>query len=205
MRFGPLCLLLAATGLAFGQEPAPATDKAAHTLMQNTLVQSERWLLEMFIQTGRDVPVSVLEEFQRLDGALQESYFRDLAQRSAMLLFVTREEVRLAEERRNAAENTRKMLLQSSADRRRERLRRAAITVFWSSLGTALAGFAGSYGCWYLSGHLDQRYLGSFSPREAALYKAWSELLQSFSYLSAGVGAAGVTVALPAFAAMSHR
>ena len=68
--------------------------------MQDTLVEAERWLLEYFVQPGTDVPSVVLKDFEKLDTAVQESYFRDLAQRSGMLLFVTREEVRLVQERR---------------------------------------------------------------------------------------------------------
>jgi hypothetical protein len=228
-----LCLLLAVGGIAAGQEaqeetpqeeapqeetpqapaappeaspaqPGSATDKAAHALMQDTLLQAERWLLEMFVQPGTDVPTIVLQDFEKLDTAMQESYFRDLAQRSGMLVFVTREEVRLVQERRKATENAQRLLFESRMDRRRERKRRATVTVFWASLGTALAGFAGSYGCWYLSQHLDQVYQ-SATIEKAPLLKAWSELLQNVSYASAGVGAVGVTIALPALAKMRQR
>jgi hypothetical protein len=181
-----------------------ATDKAAHALMQDTLVEAERWLLEYFVQPGTDVPSVVLKDFEKLDSAVQESYFRDLAQRSGMLLFVTREEVRLVQERRKAAETAQRLLRESLVDRRRERRRRTTATLFWTSLGTAIAGFAGSYGCWYLSDYLDQRYLSSVGD-QAALFHAWSKLLQSASYASAGVGALGITIALPALAGMRSR
>jgi hypothetical protein len=233
MRAWLLWLLLAVGGIAAGQQaqeapgeapqapaaqPAPgeapatppaspgsATDKAAHALMQDTLLQAERWLLEMFVQPGIDVPNLILSDFEKFDAALQESYFRDLAQRSGMLLFVTREEVRLVQERRQSAENAQKLLAQSLADRRQERKRRGTATIFWASLGTALAGFVGSYGCWYLAQHLDQVYMGSTSGDKAALLKAWSDLLQGASYASAGVGAVGVTIALPALARLRQR
>ena len=217
MRAWVLWLLLAAGGIAAGQEaqeegpatsppePGSTTDKAAHALMQDTLLQAERWLLEMFVQPGTDVPTLVLQDFQKLDTAIQESYFRDLAQRSGMLVFVTREEVRLMQERRQAAENAQRLLLESRMDRRQERKRRTTATVFWVSLGTALAGFAGSYGCWYLSEHLDRVYQGTTSGDKAALLKAWSGLLQNVSYASAGVGAVGITIALPALAKMRSR
>ncbi len=217
MRAWVLGLLLAVGGIAAGQEaqeqapaespppPGSAEDKAAHALMQDTLVQAERWLLEMFVQPGTDVPSLVLQDFEKLDTAVQESYFRDLAQRSGMLVFVTREEVRLVQERRKATENAQRLLLESRMDRSRERKRRATATVFWASLGTALAGFAGSFGCWYLSDYLDQRYLSTPSPSQAALFKAWSGLLQNASYASAGVGAVGITIALPALARMRQR
>jgi hypothetical protein len=218
-----LGLLLVAGGIAWAQQakeaqevvpgaapaaeaaPLSTTDRAAHALMQDTIVEAERWLLEMFVQPGTDVPALVLKDFEKLDAAVQESYFRDLAQRSGMLLFVTREEVRLVQERRKAAENAQRLLRESLADRRLERRRRTTSTLFWASLGTAIAGFAGSYGCWYLSEHLDQRYLETASPEKAALYKAWSGVLQNASYLSAGVGAVGVTIALPALAGMRRR
>jgi hypothetical protein len=151
------------------------------------------------------VPTLVLQDFEKLDAAIQESYFRDLAQRSGMLVFVTREEVGLMQERRKATENAQRLLLESRTDLRRQRKRRATATVFWASLGTALAGFAGSYGCWYLSQHLDQVYQGTTSSDKAALLRAWSKLLQSASYASAGVGAVGVTIALPALAGMRQR
>jgi hypothetical protein len=175
--------------------------------MQDTLAEAERWLLEMFIQPGTDVPTLVLKDFEKFDAALQESYFRDLAQRSGMLLFVTREEVRLVQERRQAAETAQRLLRESLVDRRRERRRRATATLFWTSLSTALIGFVGSYGCWYLSDYLDQRYTsdGSLSPDQAALLRAWSKLLQNASYASAGVGAVGITLALPALAGMRPR
>jgi hypothetical protein len=175
--------------------------------MQDTLVEAERWLLEMFVQPGTDVPMLVLQDFEKLDAAVQESYFRDLAQRSGMLLFLTREEVRLVQERRRAAETTQKLLRESLVDRRRERRRRTTATVFWTSLGTALVGFAGSYGCWYLAEHLDQRYTSdaSLTNEQAALLRAWSKVLQSASYASAGIGAVGVTIALPALAGMRQR
>jgi hypothetical protein len=211
VRAWALCLLLAVAGVAAGQEaqepqePPSTTDKAAHALMRDTLLQAELWLLEDFVQPGKDVPTVVLKELERLDTAVQDSYFRDLAQRSGMLIFVTREESRLAQERRSASVNAQKLLLQSLEDRKRERKRRATATVFWTSLGTALAGFAGSYGCWCLSEHLDRRYLSTPSPGKAALYKAWSDLLEGVSYLSAGVGAVGVTIALPALAGMRQR
>jgi hypothetical protein len=211
MRAWVLYLLLISAGIAGAQEAAPpapevsATDRAAHALMQDTLAQAERWLLEMFVQPGTDVPMVVLQDFEKLDAAVQESYFRDLAQRSGMLLFLTREEVRLVQERRRAAETTQKLLRESLVDRRRERRRRTTATVFWTSLGTALVGFAGSYGCWYLSEHLDQLYLTTPSPEKAALYEAWSNLLESASYASAGIGAVGITIALPALAGMRSR
>jgi hypothetical protein len=194
-----LCLLLAVGRIAAGQEtqedvpaasppqPASVADRAAHALMQDTLVQAERWLLEMFVQPGTDVPALVLSDFEKLDAAIQESSFRDLAQRSGMLLFVTREQVRLVQERRKAAETARKLLSQSMADRRHERRRRATASLFWASLGTALAGFAGSFGCWYASERLG------------------SDALQTASYASAGVGAVGMAVALPALAGLATR
>lgn len=211
MRAWAFCLLLTVSGMAVGQEAqepqeaASTTDKAAHALMRDTLLQAELWLLEDFVQPGKDVPVVVLNELELLDTAVQGSYFRDLAQRSGMLVFLTREEARLAQERRRAAENAQKLLLQSNADSKRGRRRRTTATVFWTSLGTALVGFAGSYGCWYLSGHLDQRYLSTSSPHKAALYKAWSDVLEGVSYFGAGVGAVGITIALPALAAMRQR
>jgi hypothetical protein len=217
VRAWVLGLLLVSGGMAAAQqaqEPVPAapptpeisaTDKAAHALMQDTLVEAERWLLEFFIQPGTDVPSVVLKDFEKLDTAVQESYFRDLAQRSGMLLFVTREEVRLVQERRKAAETTQRLLRESLVDRRRERRRRTTATLFWTSLGTAIAGFAGSYGCWYLSDYLDQRYLATASPQQAALLKAWSDVLQNASYASAGIGAVGITIALPALAGMRSR
>ncbi len=224
MRPWMLGLLLAAGGIAAAQQvqeaapeaapggtpasevpPLSSTDRAAHALMQDTIVEAERWLLEMFVQPGTDVPSLVLKDFEKLDAAVQESYFRDLAQRSGMLLFVTQEEVRMVQERRKAAETAQKLLRESLVDRRKERRRRTTSTLFWTSLGTAIAGFAGSYGCWYLSEHLDQRYLETASPEKAALYKAWSGVLQNASYLSAGVGAVGITIALPALAGMRKR
>ncbi len=217
MRAWLLGLLLAVSGIAAGQEaqeqapaaspaePASATDKAAHALMQDTLLQAEQWLLDNFVKPGTDVPALVLSDFQKLDTALQDSYFRDLAQRSGMLVFVTREEVRSVQERRKAEENAQRLLLESRMDRKQDRKRRTTATVFWASLGTALAGFAGSYGCWYLSQHLDKLYLSTPSPSQAAQYKAWSGLLQNASYVSAGVGAVGVTIALPALARMRQR
>ena len=216
MRAWVLGLLLASGVIAAAQQAqeapaAPAvpevtaTDKAAHALMQDTLVEAERWLLEFFVQPGTDVPSVVLKDFEKLDTAVQESYFRDLAQRSGMLLFVTREEVRLVQERRKAAETTQRLLRESLVNRRRERRRRTTATLFWTSLGTAIAGFAGSYGCWYLSDYLDQRYLSTASSQQAALFKAWSELLQSASYASAGIGVVGITIALPALAGMRSR
>lgn len=214
MRAWLLGLLLASSGILPAQTleapAAPAvpdvsaTDKAAHALMQDTLVEAERWLLEYFVQPGTDVPSVVLKDFEKLDSAVQESYFRDLAQRSGMLLFVTREEVRLVQERRKAAETAQRLLRESLVDRRRERRRRTTATLFWTSLGTAIAGFAGSYGCWYLSDYLDQRYLSSVGD-QAALFHAWSKLLQSASYASAGIGAVGITIALPALAGMRSR
>jgi len=214
MRAWVLCLLLTVGGIVAAQEaqdaapatpPAPgevsATDRAAHALMQDTLVQAERWLLEMFVQPGTDVPMVVLQDFEKLDAAVQDSYSRDLAQRSGMLVFLTREEVRLVQERRRAAETAQKLLRESLVDRRRERRRRTTATLFWTSLGTALVGFAGSYGCWYLSDYLDQRYQKTLSSDQAA----WSNLLESASYASAGVGAVGITIALPALAGMRQR
>ena len=190
MRARVLFLLLAAGGIAAGQEAQeapPATDRVAHALMQDTLVQAERWLLEMFVQPGTDVPTLVLKDFEKLDAAVQESSFRDLAQRSGMLVFVTREEVRLVQERRRAAETAHRLLRESQLDRRRERRRRTTATLFWASLGTALAGFAGSFGCWFASEHLE------------------SDALETASYASAGIGAVGITIALPALAGMRPR
>jgi hypothetical protein len=202
-----LCLLLASGGIAGAQEAAPpATDKVAYALMQDTLLQAERWMLEMFIQPGKDVPTVVLQELEKLDGAVQASYFRDLAQRSGMLLFLTREEVRLVQERRQAAEISKKLLRESKDDRRRDRRRHTTATLFWASLGTAAVSFAGSYGCWYAAERLDQLYLDPSTPyQKVPLYRAWSKLLQSASYGAAGIGAVGVTIALPALAGLRPR
>jgi hypothetical protein len=204
-----LCLLLALGGLAGAQEappPAAATDKVAYALMQDTLLQAERWMLEMFIQPGKDVPVVVLQELEKLDAAVQASYFRDLAQRSGMLVFLTREEVRLVQERRRAPEISRNLLRESKEDRRRDRRRRTTATLFWASLGTAAVSFAGSYGCWYLSEHLDNLYLDASTPPEKIpLYRAWSKLLQGASYGAAGIGTVGITIALPALAGLRPR
>ena len=206
MRLPVLCLLLAACALAGAQEASPPpTDKVAYAFMQDTLLQAERWLLEMFIQPGKDVPAAVLQELENLDAAVQASYFRDLAQRSGMLLFLTREEVRLAQERRQAATDSDRLLRESKADRRQARKRRAAVALFWGSLGTAALSFAGSYGCWYAAERLDHRYLAASSADQAALLKAWSNLLQSVSYAGAGIGALGITIALPALAGMRPR
>jgi hypothetical protein len=208
VRAWVLCLLLALGGLAGAQEaspPAAATDKVAYALMQDTLLQAERWMLEMFIQPGKDVPVVVLQELEKLDAAVQASYFRDLAQRSGMLLFLTREEVRLVQERRQAAEISKKLLRESKEDRRKDRRRHTTATLFWASLGTAALSFAGSYGCWYAAEHLDQLYLTTASPEKAALYKAWSNVLEGASYGAAGIGTVGITIALPALAGLRPR
>jgi hypothetical protein len=141
----------------------------------------------MFVQPGTDVPALVLSDFEKLDAAVRESSFRDLAQRSGLLVFVTREQVRLVQERRKAGESARYLSAQFLADRRLNRRRRATAALFWASLGTALAGFAGSYGCWYAS-----ERLGSPGLRTAA-------------YAGAGIGAAAVTIALPALAGLGTR
>jgi hypothetical protein len=203
-----LCLLLAALGIAGAQEmapPAAATDKAAYALMQDTLLEAEKWILEMFIQPGSNIPIVVLREMERLDDAMQESYFRDLAQRSGMLLFLTREQVRRQEQRFRAAELSANLSREFSADRRQARRRRTTATLFWASLGTALVSFAGSYGCWYTAERLDQRYLTTSSPEQAALFKAWSKVFSVASYAGAGIGAVSVTLALPALAGMRAR
>jgi hypothetical protein len=196
VRARVLFLLLAVGGMAAGQEAqeaSPAADRVAHALMQDTLVQAERWLLEMFVQPGTDVPTLVLKDFEKLDAAVQESSFRDLAQRSGMLLFVTREQVRLVQERRRAAETAQRLMRESQLDRRRERRRRATATLFWASFGAALAGFAGSYACWFASGQLDN------------VNTPLSDALEIASYAGAGIGAAGVTIALPALAGLRSR
>jgi len=203
-----LCLLLAAGGIAGAQATAPpaaATDKAAHALMQDTLLEAEKWILEMFVQPGNNIPAVVQRELERLDDAMQASYFRDLAQRSGMLLFLTREQVRRQDHRFRAAELSAGLLQESSAERRQERRRRTSATVFWTSLGCALVSFTGSYGCWYAAERLDQRYLATSSPEQAALFKAWSKVFSGASYAGAGIGAVSVTLALPALSRMRTR
>jgi hypothetical protein len=205
-RLPLLGLLLAACLCAGAQEASPPpADKAAYALMQDTLLQAEHWLLEFFIQPGKDVPAVVLAELEKLDAAVQASYFRDLAQRSGMLVFLTREEVRLAQERRQAVASSERLLRESKEDRRRVRQKRATAAFFWTSLGAAAVSFAGSYGCWVAAEHLDQRYLAATTAEQAALFKAWSDLLEGVSYAGAGIGAVGVTIALPALAGLGRR
>ena len=182
VRAWVLCLLLASAGLAGAQEaspPAEATDKVAYALMQDTLLQAERWMLEMFVQPGKDVPVVVLQELERLDAAVQASYFRDLAQRSGMLLFLTREEVRLrAGAPSDPAEIAERLLRESKEDRRRDAaggaLPRRCSGLRWArrrcpSPAPTAAGMRPSTWTTVI--------WPSTPPGKAALYKAWSKLL----------------------------
>ena len=174
--------------------------------MQDTLAEAERWLLEYFIQPGTDVPSVVLKDFEKLDTAVQESYFRDLAQRSGMLLFVTREEVRLVQERR----------------RRPRPPSGCCGNPWWTAGGSAGGGprppssgppwarrsraSPAPMAAGISSDYLDQRYLIT-PPRQSRplCCEAWSKVLQSASYASAGIGAVGITIALPALAGMRSR
>ena len=202
-----LCLLLALGGAASAQEaaPEPGTDPAAYQEMREALQQAERDLLDLYVTPGQDIPAEAQRQVASLDAQAQAGYFRDLAQRSGMLLFLTQEEARLQEERLQAAAIAERLVRESGAERRRTYVRYAGGGLFWASLGSALFGFASSFGCWYAADRLDQLYLASPSSDRAATLKAWSRLLAGVSYTSAGVGVIGITVALPVLAGMRVR
>jgi hypothetical protein len=147
-----LSLLLALGGTAAAQSAGPeserGTDSQVYQEMRDTLRKTELEILDLYVAPGEAIPPEAQGEVERLDAAAQADYFRDLAQRSGMLLFVTREEAKLREERLRAAAIGENLRRESAAERRRTYVRYAGDGLFWASLGSAVLGFGVSFACW---------------------------------------------------------
>jgi len=196
-------LLVLASAIPGGAQPA--TDAAAYARAESDLRQAEQALLERYFLPEADITPEALQEIERLHGELEDGYFRDLAQRSGLLQFLTRQEAERQAARRSGEEIAGRLLQESRLENRQAGVRRGSATTFWSALGSAAVCFAGSFGCWYAAGSLDRRYLASTTTREAARLKAWSALFAGAGYTAAGVGMIGVAIAVPALAGLRPR
>jgi hypothetical protein len=199
-----LWLALLLGGPANAQEVSQS-DAEAHARLQERLTQTQQALAQYFFLPEAQIPPEVLGELERLNSDIDASYFRDLADRSRMLLFVTREQAALQQKRAIGAEIGAQLRKEAKVERRGRNWRKGSAAVFWGFLGTGLLSFGGSFGLWYASERLDRRYLASTSLQEAALLKAWSRVLDAGSYVLAGMGTVSLVIAMPALAGSRPR
>ncbi len=199
-----LLLALLAARPAAGQE-AGASDAAAYARLRERLSQTEQTMARYFFLPDARIPQEALRDLERLNSDIEDSYFRDLAERSRMLLFVTGQEAELQQDRDSGAQIGKVLLKEVRVERRRSGWRKGSAALFWSSLGVGLLSFGGSYALWYASEYFDQRYLASTSPSEAALLHGWSRLFDTASYIMAGVGTLSLVISVPALAGARPR
>jgi len=195
--------LLAARPVAAQQESA--SDAAAYARLEQRLGQTEQTMARYFFLPDARVPQEALRDLERLDNDIEASYFRDLAERSRMLLFVTRQEAELQQDRDSGAQIGKALRKEVQVEHSRRAWRKTSTAVFWSSLGVGLLSFAGSYALWYVSERYDQRYLSAGTPSEAALLQGWSRFFGTASYIMAGVGTLGLVISIPALAGSRPR
>jgi hypothetical protein len=188
-----------------GAQQSSSSDAEAYARLQQRLTQSQQAMAQFFSLPDARIPPEALRDLERLNGDIEASYFRDLAERSRMLLFVVREEAALEQSRIVLPEIGEMLLREAAAERGRRILRKGSAVVFWGSLGAGLLSLGGSYALWYASERFDRRYLSTQSPGEAALLKAWSSLADTGSYALAGIGTLSLVIALPALAGARPR
>jgi hypothetical protein len=199
-----LWLVLLAAGPAAGQQTG-ASDAAAYAQLQQRLGQTEQVMARYFFLPDARIPQEALRDLERLNSDIEASYFRDLAERSRMLLFITRQEAELQQDRDSGAQIGKALLKEVRVEHRRSSWRKASAALFWSSLGVGLLSLGGSYVLWYFSERFDQRYLSAPTPSEAAQLQGWSRLFGTASYLMAGVGTLSLVISIPALAGARPR
>ena len=199
-----LWLALLAARPAAGQQ-ASASDAAAYARLQQRLGQTEQALARYFFLPDARIPADALRDLERLNGDIEASYFRDLAERSRMLLFVTRQEVELQQARDAGLRIGEAILKEAAAERRQRSWRKGSAALFWGCLATGLLSLGGSYALWYASERFDQRYLSATTPSEAALLQGWSRFFDTASYIMAGLGTLSLAITVPALAGARPR
>lgn len=193
-----LLLALLAARPAAGQESA--SDAAAYARLEQRLGQTEQVMARYFFLPDARIPQEALRDLERLNNDIEASYFRDLAERSRMLLFVAGQEAELQQDRDSGAQIGKALRNEVRVEHRRNSWRKASAALFWSSFGVGLLSLGGSYALWYASERFDQRYLSATSPSEAALLQGWSRFFDTASYIMAGVGTLSLVISIPALA-----
>ena len=198
-----LLLALLAARPAAGQESA--SDAAAYARLEQRLGQTEQVMARYFFLPEARIPQEALRDLERLNNDIEASYFRDLAERSRMLLFVAGQEAELQQDRDSGAQIGKALRNEARVEHSRNGWRKASAALFWSSLGVGLLSLGGSYALWYASERFDQRYLSATSPSEAALLQGWSRFFDTASYIMAGVGTLSLVISVPALAGARPR
>jgi hypothetical protein len=181
------------------------SDAEAYARLQERLTQTQQALSQYFFAPEAQIPPEVLGDLERLNSDIDASYFRDLADRSRMLLFVTREQATLQQKREISTEIGARLRREAGLERRGRNWRKGSAAVFWGCLGTGLLSFGGSFALWFASECYDRRYLASTSPQDAAILKAWSRVFDAGSYILAGMGTVSLVIAMPALAGSRPR
>ncbi len=198
-----LLLALLAARPVEGQEST--SDAAAYARLEQRLAQTEQAMARYFFLPDARIPQEALRDLERLNNDIEASYFRDLAERSRMLLFVAGQEAELQQDRDSGAQIGKALRNEARVEHRRNGWRKASAALFWSSLSVGLLSLGGSYALWYASERYDQRYLAATTPSEAASLQGWSRFFDTASYIMAGVGVLNLVISIPALAGARPR
>jgi hypothetical protein len=178
---------------------------ARYTDLSVRLEAAEKELAAVFVEDHPTVTAGQAEALAILDEEIRSSLYGDLIDKSGLLLYLTREQMRFQQKDENRDAIVQTVIGESLAEQRREKRSNFQNKALRISMGSAVASFTLAFTLWGLGEMQDRLYFEAQTIDQAVVHRRFFQVFSIGSLFSAAVGVISSGISVYLLAAGSAR